>query len=107
MTHSSKGGPSRVALLCRTTDLQSESRRRLAASELATSARAWRLWSVCMDFTADMGLAENRVYVTHLAREAGVDRSDAGKLLRRFAELGIVGWDPAPQGSRTRVISRV
>mgnify|MGYP002780911856 FL=1 len=83
------------------------SRERLMASELASQARAWRLWSVCVAQTFDYGRAADTIYVVELARLAGMDRSAAGRLMRRFNELGIFGWDPAPRGSRTRVMSRV
>lgn len=75
------------------------SRERLAASDLAGQARAWRLWSACVAQTFDMGRAADTIYVTELARLSGIDRTAAGRLLLRFHELDIFGWDPAPRGS--------
>lgn len=75
------------------------SRERLAASELATSGMAWRLWAACVDATVGYARQADQVYATTLGGAAGVHRSKVGALLRRFDELGVFGWDAAPRGS--------
>jgi hypothetical protein len=76
------------------------SRERLAASELARLGSAWRLWAACADATFGYAREADRTYVVTLAAAAaGLDRKAAGRLLRRFDELGVFGWKAAPLGS--------
>jgi hypothetical protein len=70
------------------------SRQRLAASELASSAQAWKLWTVCIDQTLGYCREADMAYASALATKAGVDRTDAGRLLHRFAGLRILVWRP-------------
>jgi hypothetical protein len=76
------------------------SRERLAASELATIGRAWRLWAAFLDATVGYSRAADRTYATTLGKAAGIDRQAASSLLRRFDELGVFEWHAAPRGSR-------
>lgn len=76
------------------------SRERLAASELASTVRAWRLWAVCIDYTASYTRASYQTFVVTLGREAGVKPQVASGLLRRFDELGVFCWKAAPRGSK-------
>lgn len=75
------------------------SRERLAASDLARLGSAWRLWAACADATFGYAREADTIYLTTLARTAGVHRSKAGPLLRRFDELGVFVWKAAPRGS--------
>lgn len=76
------------------------SRERLAASDEAGRGRAWRLWAVCADATFGYSREADQTYVSALARAAGgMNRNEASRLLRRFHELGVFVWEPAPQGS--------
>jgi hypothetical protein len=75
------------------------SRERLAGSDLAGSGQAWRLWNACIGATVDNAKAADQTYAGTLARAAGIDRTAAGRLLRRFDELGVLGWKAAPRAS--------
>jgi hypothetical protein len=76
------------------------SRTRLASSELCASGQAWKLWSACIGETIDHLRAGAQTYAATLAHAARIDRTDTGRLLRRFDELGIVGWKAAPRASK-------
>ena len=76
------------------------SRERLAGSELANSGQAWRLWAACADATVGYAREADLIYMSTLAREADVHRTNAGPILQRFDELGVFGWTAAPRGSR-------
>jgi hypothetical protein len=76
------------------------SRTRLAASELGASGRAWKLWAACIAETVDFSRAGAQTYASTLATAARIDRTHAGRLMREFDELGILGWDAAPRGSK-------
>jgi hypothetical protein len=75
------------------------SRERLADSDLAGLGQAWRLWAACADATFGYSREADQIYLTTLAKLAGVHRTKAGPLLRRFDELGVFGWQAAPRGS--------
>ena len=76
------------------------SRGRLIESELKHDGRAWRLWAACVEQTAGWGRLADKTYTVTLADLAGMDRTRAGKLLRRFDELGVFAWSQARRGSR-------
>ena len=76
------------------------SRGRLIESELKHDGRAWRLWAACVEQTAGWGRLADKTYTVTLAKSAGMDRTRAGKLLRRFDELGVFAWSQARRGSR-------
>jgi hypothetical protein len=76
------------------------SRTRLASSELGASGQAWKLWSACIAETVDYLRVGTQTYAATLAHAARIDRTDAGTLLRRFDELGIIGWQAAPRASK-------
>jgi hypothetical protein len=78
------------------------SRERLMASELAGTARAWRLWAACVDATVGYTREADATYVVGLARRANMERQVASKLLRRFSELGVFQWRSGPRGSHTK-----
>jgi hypothetical protein len=75
------------------------SRERLASSPLANHGQAWRLWAACADATLGYAREADQIYLSTLARTAGVHRTKAGPLLRRFDELEVFGWTAAPRGS--------
>lgn len=76
------------------------SRERLAGSDLVGLGQAWRLWNACIAATADHSKAADQTYVETLARAAGINRTNAGRLLRQFDGLGVFGWQAAPRGSK-------
>jgi hypothetical protein len=76
------------------------SRERLTESELAKSARAWRMWAACVDATFGYAREGDLTYAATLGNTVGVDRWAASKLLQQFNELGVFVWIPAPRGSR-------
>jgi len=75
------------------------SRERLASSELANLGQAWRLWAACVDATFGYAREADRIYLSTLARAAGVHRTKVGPILRQFDELGVFTWRAAPRGS--------
>jgi hypothetical protein len=85
------------AELLERTDL---SRTRLAASELGASGQAWKLWNACVAAMVDNAKAADQTYAGVLAQAAGINRTDAGRLLHRFDELEIFGWRAAPRASK-------
>lgn len=68
------------------------SRKRLAASDLGGTVRAWRLWAVCVEATASYGRAADLTFATALAKRAGIPHGMASKFLRQFDELGVFQW---------------
>ncbi len=67
---------------------------------MAASGQAWKLWAACIAETVDSARAATQTYVSTLAHAAGIDRTGAGRLLRRFGELGIFDWKAAPRTSK-------
>jgi hypothetical protein len=76
------------------------SRERLAASGLAGSGQAWKLWNAMVASMVDNVKAADQTYAGTLASSAGIDRTDTGRLMRQMDELGIVGWKAAPRASK-------
>ncbi len=68
------------------------SRQRLADSDLASQARAWKLWAVCNELTAGYSKSADRVHVVTLANMAGMRDDKASAMLREFDRLGVFIW---------------
>lgn len=66
--------------------------RRLQASELRSSPRAWKVWGACIDLTAGHGKAADTTYAAHIADLAKVTGTRTSRVLREFTRLGILRW---------------
>ena len=84
------------------------SKERLEASDLADKGQAWRMWAACVEATFSYAREADQTYAQVLARSAAnMDRSAASRILRRFDELGVFGWEPAPLGSHGMSLLRL
>lgn len=70
------------------------SRQRLAESELgrSKSPRAWRVWAACIEATASYSKGAERIYVSEIAKTAGMRPDKVSPILMEFDRLGVFGW---------------
>jgi hypothetical protein len=75
------------------------SRERLASSPLANHGQAWRLWAACADATLGYAREADQIYLSTLARTAGVHRTKAarycaGSTSSKCSLDGRTAWEP-------------
>jgi hypothetical protein len=71
------------------------SRQRLAASDMAGSLRAWKVWSACVSRTPDWQKGSDKTYIKVIADATGsVKRDQVSALLKEFDRLDISRWTP-------------
>jgi hypothetical protein len=77
-----------------------QSQARLNRSNIRKTPEVWRVWSVCVQQTAGYDRETDTIYVSTIAKQAGVARQTASRTLLRFDAEGVFIWRPAKRGSK-------